>query len=63
MFDDLTIVIKTILRYDALDKCIKSFKQISNDFKILVIDDTPLEFQQHLEYDNVNHNITGFHWR
>ena len=58
MFDDLTVVIKTILRYHALDKCIKSIREISEDLKIIVIDDTPFEFRKALSYNNVTQILT-----
>jgi glycosyltransferase involved in cell wall biosynthesis len=53
--NDLTVVVKTFLRYDALDECIKNIRNIDNNLKIVVIDDTPLDHRQYPDYDE---NVT-----
>lgn len=49
-FDDLTIVIKTLIRYSTLEATIAAFGEIDPELRILVVDDTPA---------TMFHNVTG----
>jgi glycosyltransferase involved in cell wall biosynthesis len=51
--DNLTVVIKTLIRYDCLEKTITKFREIDPDIKIIVIDDSPLHLRRRVE--NVNY--------
>lgn len=46
---DLTIVIKTFIRYSKLKNCVNSLRKLTNA-PILIIDDTPLQYRQTLEW-------------
>jgi len=55
MLDDLTVVIKTFLRYNTLDECIKNIRNIDKFVDVLVVDDTPVKYRQYPTYDE---NVT-----
>lgn len=48
--DNLTILIKSFLRKDCVDKLIKSIRQYYNDVKIIVVDDSNSGYN--FDYDN-----------
>jgi glycosyltransferase involved in cell wall biosynthesis len=58
---DLTVVMKTMLRYEFANECIAEIRKIDSDLKIIVIDDTPYEYREFLKYmdDNIIHVLTN----
>ena len=55
-FQDVTVVIKTLIRYGVARRTIRSFRLTLPDVRIVVIDDTPEKWRQDL--DGVDHIVT-----
>lgn len=57
-FENLTVVIKTILRYHCLRKTVSAFHSIDPSLKIIIIDDSPIEDRQKVVGENIEHIFT-----
>jgi hypothetical protein len=52
-FSDLTVVIKTFIRYGVLKTTVDSLSRFGPTLKIHVVDDTPLEHRKFFDWPNV----------
>lgn len=57
-YSDVTVVIKTMIRYRVLIGLIDSIKSVLPDISFVVIDDTPKQHLRELNIPNVQHVVT-----